>query len=157
MSYIEDSWEKYRDEENKKPNPYWYGLLKGNDVDFLMGYDWNTFSALNNFFDNLDIYEKELADVGIYVNDIDPEIVNGADDTYNENLPNTKDPREVKWFPDYTEQELSNMSKSTRIMLLFKFILNHYVSMQRDELVTSMIDNMDEGEYAEIHDEVFGK
>lgn len=128
-------------------NPYWYGLLRDKDETFLQGFDYNTRVGVDNLFDNLDVFRDDLEAIGIDVDDIDENIVNGADDANNITMPDTADDRECKWYDDYTEEELSKMSHSTRVMLFMKYMLSYYIEMQRDELVTSMIDGMDEAKY----------
>lgn len=164
MSYIPDCRAKYEKDvdkpcknkatcEENAINPYWYGLLQGEDKEFCAGYDWNTEMVLNNLFDNLEIYEEELEKVGIKVDDIDFDVVNGAYDEANITFSEKADEREVKWFPDYTDAELKKMNKATKIMLTLKFIVNHYIEMERDELVTSMIEDMSD----EAHEEAMKK
>lgn len=133
-----------------KINPYWGGLLEGEDREFVAGFDWNTSFGLNNMFDNLEIFEDELKSIGINVDEIDKNIVNGADED------NPNDDREIKWFSDYTDEEISNMNYSTKVMLMFKYMTNLFVESERDELITSMIDNMDEDKHR-INLETFEK
>lgn len=129
-------------------NPYWYGLLKGSDESFLQGYDWNTTQALYNLFDNLEIFADVLEDVGIDFDEIDESIVNGSSaECNNITMPFLDDKREWKSYNEYSEEELTSMSQSTKIMLVMKSILAEYIESSRDSLVTSMIEDMTEEEY----------
>ena len=154
MSYIPDCRPKYAKDVDKpyadrgeKPsdteiNPYWFGLLDETDKEFLRGYDYNTGNVVNNLFDNMDVYATEFDKIGIDVDDIDEKIINGTD-PFNE----VQDERDCKLLDDYSVDELDKRSEATRVCLLMKSIINHYIEMNRDELVTSMIENMDDTEY----------
>lgn len=125
-------------------NPYWYGHLRGNDAEFLRGYDYNTIEVVNNLFDNIDVYAEQLERIGLDADDIDDSIVDGTISELNFNLPQRNNEDESKWFSDYTDEELKGMSLTTKFFLLVKEILNDHIESERDMLVTSMIDNMDE-------------
>lgn len=161
MSYIPDCRQKFetnnKNMNEKIINPYWYGLLRGDDAEFLRGYDWNTSMSINNFFDNLDIYADKLEKEGISVDFIDTDIVNGADEDYNITMPHIKDDRKCKYYSEYSDEELRKMSKSTRIMLLMKELITFHIENCRDELIVSAIENMDEDEYDKIYIEESSK
>ena len=153
MSYIPDCRTKYvkdlefpykrhTDEQIDKNeiNGYWYGLLDGTDREFVRGYDYNTTHVVNNLFDNLEVYATELESIGLDVSKVDTDIVNGVN-PYSES---SEDTRPYKDLNDFSVEELQQLSEETRLMLFFKSILNDYIEMNRDELVTSMIDNMDD-------------
>ena len=139
-----------KDNKDNEINPYFYGLLDEEDSEFLRGFDWNTTNALNNFFDNTDVAYDILEKIGINPDDIDENIVDGA---IGEDLQNytfkEQDERPVKWFSEYTDDELKNMNQATKFMLAMKEILNEYIENERDMLVTSMIDDMDDEEHKE--------
>ena len=156
MSYIPDCRPKYaKDVEkpfaNRKEtvndtdiNPYWSGLLNDNDKEYLSGFDYNTTNTVNNLFDNLDVYATEFEQIGLDVANIDFTVINGTD-PYND----TEDERECKVLDDYSDEDIETMSMETKVCLLMKSILNHYIEMERDELITSMIENMDDSVYEE--------
>ena len=157
MSFIPDCRPKYAKDvdhlypskepiDEKEINGYWYGLLQGKDAEFIRGFDYNTVHAVNNLFDNLDVYATELAEAGIDVESIDLNVVDGAPMFQNETFVE-QDEREYKSFEEYTEEEKKQMTNATKLLLIFKDMLNDYIEMQRDELVTSMIDSMDD----EVH------
>lgn len=129
-------------------NAYYYGLLESPDKDFVCGYDWNTERVINNLFDNLDIYANKFEEIGINIDDVDTDIVNGAYDEANINFNNEfADKRPVKWYCQYDIEEIEAMNTPTKLMLLMKYIINDYIEMQRDELVTSMIEDMDDKDH----------
>ena len=146
--YAKDIEEPYSDRKAKSSdteiNPYWSGLLDGADKEFLQGFDYNTSNVVNNLFDNINIYATEFESVGLDVEDIDTEIIEGTD-PFNE----VQSEKECKLLDDYSDDEIKTMSDATKVCLLMKSILNHYIEMNRDELVTSMIENMDETVYQE--------
>lgn len=141
MSYIPNCREKYakdvyanyfnlnKDIPDGEINAYWDGNLKGEDKAFINGFDYCVDDAINNLFNNLDVFESEFEEVGIDVNEIDSDIVNGD--------------MECKWYPYYAEEELEKMNSSTRIMLLIKYVLNLNTETNRNMLVTSMIEGME--------------
>ena len=133
--------------DEKQINNYWYGLLVGDDKQFVNGFDWNTTATVCNLFDNLDVYADELAECGVDIDEIDCDVVNGAygKDLYNINFnPDMQDQREFKWLEEYSQEELNKMNKHTKLMLTIKSILLDYIEKERDMLVTSMIDDMDD-------------
>lgn len=155
MSIIPNCREKYikdtlssTDIDKKEINPYWYGLLLGKDAEYLMGYDFNTEFVVNNLFDNLDAFANELEEIGINIEELDTEIVNGASDT------NEKETRPCKWYCEYSQEELDSMNNTTKMFLLFKYMLNRYIEDNRDMLVTSMIDNMNDKIYTKNYDKI---
>ena len=112
-------------------------FLSGQDKAELFGYDWCTEEVVDNFFDNLDVYFD--------------------DDDYlmhilNEELPEDMQKEEViEWTfgdrPDTTRQ-----IKTYRDLLRSK--LHDWIEMERDEIITSMIDAMDENLYQAIRNKV---
>ncbi len=159
MSYIPNCRPKFAKDAGSTPyrkaedipadeiNPYYYGLLNGDNAEFLKGFDWNTANAVNKLFDNLDVYWREFEHAGLNVDEIDF-TVDGSIECPNANLPDCGNSEESKWFSEYSEEELSKMSQSTKVMLLMKEILNDYIEKERDILVTSMIDDMEDDEHA---------
>lgn len=155
MSIIPNCREKYtkdinlsNDVDEKEINPYWFGLLLGKDAEYLMGYDFNTEFVVNNLFDNLDIYADELKQIGIDIEELDKNIVNGASDT------NEKDNRPCKWYCEYSKEELDGMNDTTKIFLLIKYMLNKHMEDNRNLLVTSMIENMNDRVYTKNYDKL---
>ena len=90
MSYIPNCRPKYQKDATPVPyvkteeipekeiNPYYYGLLEGDDKEFLRGYDYNTVDVVNNLFDNLDVYVSEFQKIGLDAEKIDINLVDGS-------------------------------------------------------------------------------
>ena len=124
MSYIPDcrTDEHYNEKFLGKP-----------DKDFIRGFDWCVEMAADNFFDN-EMFGLEAPDN--YLGHI---LCEEAGEHLQEEyvqehifLNNGEDePRKVKTFAD-----------------LIRYKLLQWVEMERDELITSMIDNMSDEEYA---------
>lgn len=133
MSYIPDC----RNDEN-----YNEKYLNNFDKEFVRGYDWCVEMSVDNFFDNLDIYFGDDSHIMHLLNEELPE--------------NMREEYEIeRTFADENDRAEKRDVK-TYVDLLRSKILD-YIEMERDELITSMIDNMDEQEYSEIKAKVDGK
>ena len=146
MSYTPNTKEQYRDpllagkKENGEPveNAYYHGYLNDKDASEIFGYDYasDTFDVL---FHNLDIYDDVFEELGIDI---------------NKDAPDLKAIYEKRMLSEYSEDELCQMSQTTKICKAFHDIVLHWLNMERDEIVTGMIDSMDEDEYDEIKNKV---
>ena len=133
MSYIPDC----RNDEN-----YNEKYLNNFDKEFVRGYDWCVEMSVDNFFDNLDIYFGDDSHIMHLLNEELPE--------------NMREEYEIeRTFADENDR-VEKRDVKTYVDLLRSKILD-YIEIERDELITSMIDNMDEQEYAEIKAKVDGK
>lgn len=133
MSYIPDC----RNDEN-----YNEKYLNNFDKEFVRGYDWCVEMSVDNFFDNLDIYFEDDSHIMHLLNEELPE--------------NMREEYEIeRTFADENAR-VEKRDVKTYVDLLRSKILD-YIEMERDELITSMIDNMDEQEYAKIKAKVDGK
>lgn len=133
MSYIPDC----RNDEN-----YNEKYLNNFDKEFVRGYDWCVEMSVDNFFDNLDIYFGDDSHIMHLLNEELPE--------------NMREEYEIeRTFADENDR-IEKRDVKTYVDLLRSKILD-YIEMERDELITSMIDNMDEQEYSEIKAKVDGK
>lgn len=133
MSYIPDC----RNDEN-----YNEKYLNNFDKEFVRGYDWCVEMSVDNFFDNLDIYFGDNSHIMHLLNEELPE--------------NMREEYEIeRTFAD-ENYRVEKRDVKTYVDLLRSKILD-YIEMERDELITSMIDNMDEQEYSEIKAKVDGK
>ena len=133
MSYIPDC----RNDEN-----YNEKYLNNFNKEFVRGYDWCVEMSVDNFFDNLDIYFGDDSHIMHLLNEELPE--------------NMREEYEIeRTFAD-ENYRVEKRDVKTYVDLLRSKILD-YIEMERDELITSMIDNMDEQEYAEIKAKVDGK
>lgn len=112
------------------------------DNEFVRGFDWCVEMAVDNFFDNLDIYFGDDSHIMHLLNEELPE--------------NMREEYEIeRTFADENDR-VEKRDVKTYVDLLRSKILD-YIEMERNELITSMIDNMDEQEYAEIKAKVDGK
>lgn len=118
MSYIPDC----RADENYNDK-----YLNDTDAEFIAGFDWCRIMAVENYFDNMDIYQGEL------------------DNVYAEN-------EEEEACLEFIKEHQDTLEEIAKLVLLHT--IENYIEMQRDELITSMIDNMNEEEYANIKVEV---
>ena len=133
MSYIPDC----RNDEN-----YNEKYLNNFNKEFVRGYDWCVEMSVDNFFDNLDIYFGDDSHIMHLLNEELPE--------------NMREEYEIeRTFADENAR-VEKRDVKTYVDLLRSKILD-YIEMERDELITSMIDNMDEQEYAKIKAKVDGK
>lgn len=131
MSYIPDC----RTDEN-----YNQKYLNDHDKDAIKGYDWCAEEVVDNFFDNMDVYF--------------------ADDSYlmhtlNEEVPEDQQ-EEYEMEYSFGEQETVKRTVKTYADLLRSKLLD-WIEMQRDEIITSMLDGMNEDEYQQIKAEVDGR
>lgn len=123
MSYIADC--RTDDYYNQK-------YLNQKDKEFLSGFDWCAEMAVDNFFDNN--YDH---DNGVYLEHILaqelPECMKDnyeMENTFREDGEPETEKREVKTYAD-----------------LLRMQILVWIEMERNELITSMIDNMSEEEY----------
>lgn len=109
--------------------------LNRKDKEFVSGYDWAVEQTVDNFFDNLNMLEN---------NELEP-LLNKeieCDETY-----------EMTWAHGNREDEKREI-KTFAEYLRFKIL--EWCEMERDELITSMIDHMDEAEYKAIKEKADG-
>ena len=104
--------------------------LLGKDADFVDGFDWCCEEAMDSFFDNLDMEFGDDAYIGHILNEELPE---GMQEEY-------------EWTPTFGDREPETRKVETYGDLLRAKLLD-WVESHRDELVTSMIDSMDEKTY----------
>lgn len=110
-------------------------FLNEKDKEFIRGFDYATEMACDNFFDN-------------HYNDIDS-------DENSDYLDRTL----TKIVPEYMQGEyemqfaFGDIESETRTIVTYAdyvcFKILEWIEQQRDELITSMIDNMDRKEYKE--------
>ena len=109
-------------------------FLNGQDSEFVRGFDWAVEMAVDNFFDN-DMYE--LADNDSYLGHI-----------LNKKLPeDLREEYDMEFsFPCDSPKEDEHRVVETYADLI-RYKLLEWIEMERDELITSMIDHMDEDVY----------
>lgn len=126
MSYIPNC--RIDDNYNQK-------YLNAKDKEFIKGFDWAVEQVFDSFFNNLDMLDSDYLETILK-----QEIPEGMQEEYTMIFSfanGQEEKRQVKTYEDY---------------LRFK-ILDWFES-DRDGMITSMIDNMDEKEYNEIKERV---
>lgn len=153
MSFFQDVRSRYafRVNENTpaRPNPYYQKFVSEKDGEFLDGYDWVADNLIENCFANLDIYTEDLEDFGL-TNEQEAQL---------RILFAKMDLNALAIPADEAEDKKIAQSASieTVLAMWFRNCLLHYMEMNRNELVTSMIEGMDENEYREKYKEEWGK
>ena len=123
MSYIPDC---------RTDEYYNQKFLTGSDKEFVRGFDWCVETAVDNFFDN------EMFDLA-------------QSDSYLGHILNELVPEELQ--EEYTQEHvfLNDGEDEHRTVTtyadLIRYKLLYWIEMERDELITSMIDNMSDEEY----------
>lgn len=137
MSYVPDG----RTDES-----YNQKYLNGDNKEFLQGFDWCVEMAVDNFFDNeMDYLQDEDSYLGHLL---------------SEELPdNMKKEYEMEYV--FNVQNMGETETRTRKIEtyadLIRMTMLQWIEMERDMLITSMIDGMDDDEYAEIRAKVDGQ
>lgn len=98
--------------------------LNEKDKEFLNGFDWCVKTAVDNFFNNLDVHFSE--------------------DSHIMHMLNEELPAKFLIVGEDEESEIKTYLDLIRARLL------DWIEKKRDELIMSMIDNMSEEEYAEM-------
>lgn len=126
MSYIPDTRRTYSKLYGKtKENSYYEGYLNDKDAEYVAGFDWVTDLVLRNLF-----HEGNAEDV------YDILVENVENISKNEKLI-----VDLKTLPNDDRKD---------IVKAIKFLVLDHIEMDRDELITSMIDNMDDDEFAKL-------
>lgn len=114
--------------------------LNPKDKAFLRGFDWCMERAVDNFFDNgMGMLQEQDSYIGHILNEKLPDCLK---DEYNVNFV----------FADGTEHRVVETYAD-----LIRSKMIDWVQSSRDELITSMIDDMDTDEYREIKERVDGQ
>ena len=111
--------------------------LSKQDKEFLRGYDWATEMAVDNFFDNN--YDMRFDEDDFVEEAVLKELPEEAQDTYT---------MEFTFVSKEEERTIKTVIDKIRYEIL------EWIEMNRDELITSMIDGMDDKEYQKIKSEV---
>jgi hypothetical protein len=128
MSYIPDC----RRDEN-----YNQKYLNEKDSEFIRGFDWCSENAVDVFFDNM----EEFFGIDSYLMHI-----------LKEEIPE-QDHEEYVWINSFDERIQEKRTVKTYLDAIRAHLVD-WVEMHRDELITSMIDNMKEEEYKAIKEKV---
>ncbi len=127
--------------ECRRDDYYNQDFLNGQDAEFLKGFDWCVEMAVDNFFDN-DM--DELVDPDSYLGHI-----------LCEKVPDhMKEEYDMEFtFPEQDVRADESRKVETYADLI-RYKLLSWIEMERDQLVTSMIDNMDETIYQALRNKV---
>lgn len=120
MSYIPDC---------RNDEAYNQKYLNQRDKDEIFGYDWCTEMVVDMFFDNL-----ELIDNDYVVHLLETELPEYEREEYD-------------WIPTIDKDREPEKREVRTIADLIRSTLLDYIESSRDEVITSMIDNMDDDEY----------
>ena len=122
----------------RRDESYNQDFLNERDKEFLAGFDWATEMACDNFFDNR------------------------YDDTNSDENSDYLDRTLTKEVPDYMQEEyimehsFENMQDEKRKVKTYadyvRFEILKWIEEQRNELITSMIDGMNEDEYKTLRE-----
>ena len=131
MSYIPDC---------RTDETYNQKYLNDKDGEFIRGFDWCAEEAADNFFDNIFDRFPEDSYLGHILAEELPE---DMQDEYEFE----------RTFPVGEEREPEKREVKTYADLLRKELLD-WIESERDQLITSMIDDMDNAEYGKIKERV---
>lgn len=114
--------EKYLDEINSE---------------IVCGYDYSIQDNIDNFFNNISNWEDDIA----YALGLDEDESLNIDE---EILGSEKD------IDDYSEEEIKEMGKTTALLVTLKQRMLEWAENNRDEMITSFIENMPDDVYDEL-------
>ena len=116
--------------------------LNQRDKAELFGFDYCTECAVDNFFDNLDNYFDEETYLGHVL---------------NEELPESMQEEYTMEFSFFRAEEHKSEDRTCKTYAdLLRMRILEWIEMERDEVITSMIENMDDEEYEAIKAKVDG-
>lgn len=104
----------------------------------ITGYDWCAEEVVDTFFDNLDTY-------------IDEDLLKVLESELPE-----ENREEYEWSSSFGNTEPEKRTVRT-LADLIRSKIQEYIESERDELIVSMIDDMDEAEYDRIKEQVDGR
>lgn len=127
MSYIPDC---------RKDEYYNQKYLNEKDSEFIRGFDWCAEMAMDNFFNNIDDFFERDSYIMHILNEEIPE-TDHEEYVMESSFDGTEEKRTIKTYLDKIRAYLID-----------------WVEGERDQLITSMIDDMDKDEYKRIKDKV---
>lgn len=132
MSYIPDC---------RTDEAYNEKYLNEKDFQFVRGYDWAVEQVIDNFFDNIEVTESDHL-VKMMEEPLPEELVQEYEvlTTFNGDESQDYETRTAKTYGD-----------------LLRMNLLRWAECGRDELITSMIENMSDEEYQAIKEKVDGR
>ena len=125
-------------DKEPRDNAYYEGNLKDEkSVEFKEGFDYAV-EAMLNLFNNLDTYASEFENIGL-----DTDLPENA--TKYVNGINVYHPEaEAEEATDLSLEEFEQLPKDVQVFATFKEVLNHWMEMERNEIVVSLIENQEE-------------
>ena len=112
-------------------------FLSGDDHEFVRGFDWCAEEVVDNFFNNMDVFFDD-----------DNHLLHVLNETLPEHL---QAEEEIEWrFGDRGKE----VRKIETYADLLRTKLEDWIESERDSLITSMIDNMDEDLFNAIRNKV---
>lgn len=129
MSYIPDC---------RKDESYNQKYLNEKNKREIKGYDWCAEEVVDTFFDNLDTY-------------IDEDLLKILESELPE-----EDREEYEWSYTFGNREPEKRKVRT-LADLIRSKIQEFIEEERDELIVSMLDSMDEAEYERIKEQVDGR
>lgn len=132
MSYIPDC---------RADESYNVKYLNNNDSHEVIGYDWAVEQVIDNFFDNLDVTESDY-------------LIKMMNEPLPEELVQEYE-APTSFTGDESQQYETRTAKTYGDLLRMNLL--RWAECGRDELVTSMIDNMSDEEYQAIKEKVDGR
>ena len=124
--------------DTREDDTYNQKYLNHNDKEYIKGYDYCTENVVDNFFDNLEDLDSD------YLLNI-----------LNQKVPEDMRERYTMLFSTPDEREEDRVIVTYADYL--RYMLLHRIEIERDEMIVSMIDNMDEDEYDAIKAEIDGE
>ena len=123
----------------RKDDYYNADFLIGNDREFVRGYDWLTEMVVDNFFNNLEMLDSDLMEKVL-----DEKVPDSLQEEYEM----------VNTFKLDAEMPDSEIRKVETYGDYIRFKLLEHIESERDQLITSMIDGMDEDIFNAIRNRV---
>ncbi len=127
---MSNKYQEYNKKKIKELSAYRDSYLNNNDKEFMAGFDWCIDHVIKPFFCNINIYDKELKSISYFskeiFSDIDNEMIVDERTILNN---------------DYSNEELSKMNDKTKFFKVLKECMEHWIDVERDELVVSMLDD----------------
>lgn len=110
--------------------------LDEKDSQVILGYDYSIEDNIENFFNNIEIYADDIA----YALGLSEKSLNIDEDL----LDSDKD------IEDYGKDEIKDMGIANALLVTLKQRMLEWAENNRDEYITSMLDNMNDKEYESL-------
>ena len=118
-------------------------ILNEEDSQYMYGYDICVDESVDNFFNNLKNWEADIKEA-MYGEDSEAPLDIDYETVWNDDM----------YYSDYQEEDLQKMGSVTRLLLLLKERMLEWAECNRNEIITGLIENMDDAEYEELKEKV---